>query len=273
MMDALERATYMNNEGVTALGQGEATVAVNILTNSIKMMKQSLLSMNAENGVAPVPKPRPLPVESCPTMGAEGGISARTIDVPRMEFSGSAPLVSTINSAIVIPTDTTTKFLLQDRNGSLAHIYSTIAICNLALAHHHQYQQASRHPVASFSTCFKTSTVTKQHDRDVLVGKVEKLYTCALRLCGETDGLDLCQQFQRMKLLVQLASLNNLSQLRYSEGDYGFAAECMRSVGQYIMQNAPSISSAMDYLGESKVQSLLLNVWFLQAKSLAASAA
>jgi hypothetical protein len=78
------------------------------------------------------------------------------------------------------------------------HVHTSVIILNIALAFH-------RRGLSGNSAC--------------LLLKAEKMYEMVGELLGNSEGN------QGTALLVKIAAINNLSQLRHDQGDYAFAGE------------------------------------------------
>jgi hypothetical protein len=135
------------------------------------------------------------------------------------------------NQAIMIPTNET-----RIRNNSEMNICTSAVIFNLALAYH------SLGDVKSMA-------------------KAETLYALVIKLFDSNPAL--CA---RTALIVKLAAINNLSQIRYSNGDYSSAREGASQVSGFIRQ----MEGAM--LDEPDVQRLLMQVLLLKPPTAAPAA-
>jgi hypothetical protein len=152
----------------------------------------------------------------------------RSIIIHSMESSDTI----VFNQVVYIPetvTETPSEF---DMN-----IYTSAVIFNLALAHQAVGSQAC-------------------------LNKAEKLYGMVLKL------LDDSMLNSHIALIVNLGCINNLSQIRYSNGDYENAQEGLSHVS-YFMQKS-STNQAM--FEEPEVLGLLMNVLLLKAPSVASAA-
>ena len=117
------------------------------------------------------------------------------------------------------------------------HFYSAAIIFNLALAHH--------------------LIGTKSYQV-----KAEKLYSMILKLLGSS------MMESRTAVLVKLASIHNLAQLRLDCGDYEKFSEGLTHVSQ-IMGNSVVESMIED---DAAIQGLLMNVLLLKAPKVAPAA-
>jgi hypothetical protein len=117
------------------------------------------------------------------------------------------------------------------------HVSSVAVIFNLALAHHHK--ASSTGEVAYLS-------------------KAENLYAMVLRVID--DGAS------RTANLVKLASISNMSQIRFANGDYEQASEGLRLLISFMRQANASVFE------EPKLRGLLMNALFLKAPRVAPAA-
>jgi hypothetical protein len=117
------------------------------------------------------------------------------------------------------------------------NVCSAAVIFNLALAHHHK--SSSTGEVAYLS-------------------KAEKLYSMVLRVLN--DGAS------RTANLVKLASINNMFQIRFANGDYEQASEGLSHVISFMRY------ANYSEFEEPKVQGLLMNLLLLKAPRVAPAA-
>lgn len=168
--------------------------------------------------------------ESCdakPTSACEPEL--RTVEIPDMECSDDQHEI--FNQAIHIPCD-------GDESEIDIHVYSSAVIFNLALAHHRQGLQG----VAASQQ------------------KALKLYSMVLKVLDDS-----LFEF-RTAVMVKLATVNNLSQIQFANGDYEEAKEGLNHLAGFLR-----IASG-DILAEPQVQGLLMNVLMYRAPKVAAAA-
>jgi hypothetical protein len=96
-------------------------------------------------------------------------------------------------------------------SGDEIHVHTSVIILNIALTYH-------RAGLSGNSECLI---------------KAEKMYEMVGKLLGNSDA------DQGTALLVKIAAINNLSQLRHDQGDYAFSEEGFQYLGSLI-----------DYAGE-----------------------
>jgi sulfur transfer complex TusBCD TusB component (DsrH family) len=163
--------------------------------------------------------------------------------VARIEITSTVEIPSTMessdtivfNQAIRLPADahSLSEFDIK--------IYLSAVIFNLALAHH-----------------FKAS------GNAVCTTKAEKLYCMALKLLDD-NALNV-----HTGLVVKLACINNLSQIRYSRGDYKNAREGVNQVSSFMRRQQSSNQAMFE---EPEIQGLLMNMLLLFKAPVVASAA
>jgi hypothetical protein len=213
-MSLFEQATELNNEGVTALLEGESQAAINAMTKSIKLMKQELAKPKKDR-------------KSKFSRTAASEQEVRSVEIP--ETNSSETIV--FNQAIIIPSD-------GEQSEIDIHVYSAIVIFNLALAHH---LQASKGDTACMA-------------------KAEKFYAMVLKLVD--DGA--CHM--RIAVVVKLASINNLSQIRYAKGDFEHARDGLDQLSSFLRRTNQALFE------EPQVQGLLMHALLLKAPKVAPAA-
>jgi hypothetical protein len=150
-----------------------------------------------------------------------------TVEIPGMDSSETA----LFNQAINIPSE-------GEQTDLNVHVYSAAVIFNLALAHHH---------VAITSDA-------------AYLPKAEKLYAMILKL------LDDVALHLRIAVIIKLATINNLSLIRFENGDFELAREGLTHLSNVVRQANNAL------LEEPEVQQLLMNVLLLKAPRLAPAA-
>jgi hypothetical protein len=115
-MYLFELAAQLNNEGVTALLEGEQQTAFHVLTKSIKLMKQEL----AKN---------PTTQLGSKSSGSLKDQETVCVKIPDMATSESI----VFNHVMTIPT----RVSKATPDLEEIHIFSAVVIFNLAMAHHH----------------------------------------------------------------------------------------------------------------------------------------
>jgi hypothetical protein len=215
IMSLFQEAAHLNNEGVTALFEGDPSSAISSMAKAIKLMKTELSHTDASK----------LQGDSA-TARIQ---NTSTVEIPSMESSDTI----VFNQAVRIPADF----------GDLSHfdmnIYTASVIFNLALAHH-----------------FKASSGDA-----VCMSKAEKLYCMVLKLLDESA------LHVHTALVVKLACINNLSQIRYAKGDYENAREGLNEVSGFMRK-----SSNRAMCEDREIQGLLMNVLLLKAPKVASAA-
>ena len=107
-----------------------------------------------------------------------------------------------------------------------AHLYSAVIILNIALAYHRQGKRSC-------------------------LDKAERMYEMASKLVNDA-AIN-----QGTSLLIHLAALNNLAQLRYDRGEFKSSQESFRLLARLIGSSA---SSEQHVVETSEVRGMLLNV-------------
>jgi hypothetical protein len=110
-------------------------------------------------------------------------------------------------------------------------IYSAVIILNIALAYH-------RKGVSGNVAC---------------LAKAEKMYVMVTKL------LSGCENNQGIALVAKLASINNLSLLRHSRGDYNFSQEGFQCLGD-LMDVAGQNLTRSSLCNAQMYQGMLLNI-------------
>jgi hypothetical protein len=155
--------------------------------------------------------------------------NTHTVEIPNMESSDTI----VFNQAVRIPTDAepTTEFDIN--------IYTSAVVFNLALAHHFAGSSGD----------------------EVFMVKAEKLYCMVLKLLND-NSLKM-----HTALIVKLACINNLSQIRYFRGDYKNAREGLSQVSCFMRR-----SSNQAMFEQPEIQGLLMNVLLLEEPKVARAA-
>jgi hypothetical protein len=116
-------AARLNNEGVTALVEGDEETSINLLMSTVKMMKQYIASPDQAAALA-----------SSLQQASSCFRSFSTVEVTHAEYDENI----FFSQAIIIPSD-------DDGSSPLdVHVYSAAVIFNLALAHHVQGSKNSQ---------------------------------------------------------------------------------------------------------------------------------
>jgi hypothetical protein len=152
-----------------------------------------------------------------------------TVEIPDMESSDDNQEV--FNQAIHIP-------FTGDESDLDIHVYSAAVIFNLALAHHRLGMQGD----------------------ELYQQKALKLYTMVLKVLDDS-----LIEF-RAAITVKLATINNLTQIRFAKGDYEQAREGLDHLAGFLR-----IANG-EVLAEPQVAGLLMNVLMFRAPKVAAAA-
>jgi hypothetical protein len=229
-MDPIEQAICLNNSAVNALTACEDVLAVSFLSNAIKLLQQA------------IPNPRKMSVGSEDPSFFLVDVAydhQLTVEIPGMEQEQHTFI---FNRAIVIPQ-------LQQRGsyeseGAIdddIQAYTAVIIFNLALSHHRR------------GMCTGESKA---------LTKADKLYSLVLKLLAADDS-----NTSRMNVIVKLAAINNLAQLRFDAGDYEQGRE-----GLIHLSSAFRVMSVSYLLNEEDLKDLLMSALLLRAPSVAPAA-
>jgi hypothetical protein len=135
--------------------------------------------------------------------------------------------------------------LLLQRSGEQdVHVYSAVIILNIAMAYHRQ--------------ALLTGSAACRF-------KAEKMYDMVTTLVANSEDN------QGTSLLVKIAAINNLSQLRFDEGDYEASREGFEYLGALINYAETHLSSSLTSQ-EDTFQGMVLNVLLVMAPEIAAAA-
>jgi hypothetical protein len=216
-MEFFAQAARLNNQGVTALLEGDDKAAVAALTQSIKMMKQAMS------------KPSNSDMKKSATLSDDCEHS--TVELPGFQGDLESYIFT---EAITIPEN-------GDQSELDTQIYSAVVIFNLALTVHRE---------------------GKNGKIESMVKKAQKLYTMVLKILNN-------QCMNRVAVIAKLASINNLSQIRFDCGEYELAREGLDRVSAFLRASG-NTNNAM--LEEPEIQGLLINVLLLKAPVIAPAA-
>ncbi len=161
---------------------------------------------------------------------ATEGPELKTVEIPDMESSDENHEI--FNQAIHIPVN-------GDESDLDIHVYSAAVIFNLALAHHRLGMQVGN---------------------EAYQQKALKLYTMVLRVLDDS-----LIEF-RTAIMVKLATINNLTQIRFAKGDYEEAREGLDHLAGFLRVANGEV------LAEPQVAGLLMNVLMFRAPRVAAAA-
>jgi hypothetical protein len=220
-MDIFAQAARLNNQGVTALLEGDNKAAVAALTRSIKIMKQEL-SKPTEN--VDLTKSAHCSSDDC---------EHSTVELPGFQGGQDSYIFA---DAIKIPEHAGDQTVID------IQIYSAAVIFNLALAVHRE-----------------GNTI----DNASPMAKAQKLYSMVLKVLNNQ------YMNNRVAIVVKLAAINNLSQIRFDCGEYELAREGLDHLSTF-MRTSDSTNNAM--LEEPEMQGLLMNVLLMKAPVIAPAA-
>ena len=246
-----QKATNLNNEAINALIEGDCDSAINSMANAIQLMKTQLSSYETPQSSSSSSEDLHCDHDaddapSCSSSSSQEDIdSCCTVEIPVMDSSDTTIM---FNQAVRLPAND------GDAASSLPNefemnIYISAVVFNLALAHQ-----------------FKASTKNNGSGEEALcLLKAETLYSLVLKLLKDCSYLNV-----HIALIVKLASINNLSQIQYSKGEYGKVREGLSQISIFLQ--TCSSPNAQALLEEPQVQGLLMNVLFLKTPTVARAA-
>ena len=255
-MNNIEYAVRLNNEAVSLLLTGNDHQAVECFTKSVSLMKR-VLTRATSHGAPPSRIGQLSPVVLGGSIPQSAGpISPPAVDSNIFIHHASSPLPGLTdrhcyiyNQALTISTEGAFSSHIE----SYAQIYSAVVIFNMALAHHRGRRNGNR----------------KCADRAVV------LYNMIMRLLR-------CSGIGGTAGVVKLATINNLSQLRFEQGNYAQAREGLDYLSALIAQAessrsspiAPSPNGGVDdsHIATEDMRGLIMNVLFVKAPNVAPAA-
>jgi hypothetical protein len=245
-MKHFDFAARLNNEAVSLLLAGRDQIAVEKLTKSIGLMKKRVLT-KATNGSTPVLAP------------LKHSISFLASSLPRSYPTSPSGVDDadhhTIHHASSSLSNLTDKqecyiynhalsFSLEDvsnMNENFNHVCCAVIIFNIALTHH---RAGGRNGNKRCSH------------------RAAGLYNMVLRLLRHAAT-------QGTSRVLKLAALNNLSQIRFEQGDYAQAVQGMDQL-RALMKGVQEADQPE--LENDELQGLIMNVLFLKAPKVAPAA-
>jgi hypothetical protein len=245
---SIPRALQLNNDGVSALMEGNENLAIASLAQSIRLLKQELAIRYTSGIPATLPGHKKghgssASDESFTVSSNQETNKTTTIQLPEREEQHQSFI---FNEAFAIRAcisgDDEDHCTEQD-----IHIYTSAVIFNLALSYHRKADQES-------------------------LTKADKLYNMVLKL--------LVNDFtSRVSVLVKLASINNMAQIRFQSGNFVSAAAGLDHLTSFMrgsaMASADSSSGALSsrpLFQEPQIKGLLMNVLLLKVPKVAPAA-
>jgi hypothetical protein len=153
-----------------------------------------------------------------------------TVELPGFQGAQEAFIFT---EAITIPEN-------GDQSELDTQIYSAVVIFNLALTFHREGKNG------------KIKSMVK----------AQKLYTMVLKILNN-------QCMNRVAVIAKLASINNLSQIRFDCGKYELAREGLDHVSAFLRASGNTNNTMLE---EPEIQGLLINVLLLKAPVIAPAA-
>ena len=137
------------------------------------------------------------------------------------------------------------------------HVYCAAIILNIAIIHH-------RHAVSSYCD--------GQQDFSSLM-KAERFYDMVIKILSGSNTTD---PERGTALMIKLAAVNNLAQIKFEEGDYQAAEEGFQLLA-WMVSSIPAASGAngngsLSILNAQQLEGMLLNVLMSNSKTAAAAA-
>jgi hypothetical protein len=246
---SIPRAIQLNNDGVSALMEGNENLAIASLSQSIRLLKQELAVRYTSGCAAKLASHKKghgsnASDESFTVNPIQEPSNTTTIQLPEREEQHQSFL---FNEALTIGACTSD----DDEDNCTAQdiqIYTGAVIFNLALSYHRKADQGS-------------------------LTKADKLYTMVLKLLVDDFT-------SRVSVLVKLASINNIAQIRFQSGNFVSAAAGLDHLtsfmrGSAMAASADSSSGAMSsrpMFQEAQIKGLLMNVLLLKVPKVAPAA-
>jgi hypothetical protein len=253
-MNYVDSVARLNNEAVSLLMAGETQIAIQALMQSVALLKPVLSDMSSfyqqqqvssrkkfkislqDNVIDSPPASSPLAlVENICIHKASSPLSSLT---GRQNYIYNRAFRFSMEDAATYRT-TRTSF---ERT---AHINGAIIIFNVALAYHVGYLNGNK-------ACAKRAIM--------LYSKVLKLLLKNRRGVAGSSTAN----------VMKVAAMNNISQLRFEEGDYHRAREGLDQLYELmsILKDAPQLQE----LDENEYREILMNIMFLKAPKVASAA-
>ena len=246
-MESILEAQQLNNQGVKALERGDDESALTSLAKAIRILKQQIAS-------APNPEDDAVDEDS-KKMSFASSAQHSTVMLPEM---GEQHQSFIFNEALNLSRPPGSQYD-EELTEHDVHVYTGVVIFNLALAHHRRGKDGQ---VAT--------------GRGGCLTKADKLYGMALKV--------LAHDFTNsVSVLVKLASINNMAEIRFEMGDNDSARTGLQLLSKLLQQcsdstlsnSTRSMSSSIadsPMFQEPQIQGLLMNVLLLRAPKVAPAA-
>jgi hypothetical protein len=233
METLFNQAALLNNEGVLALMQGRQREAFGALSKSVMVLK-ALVSERVTSG-APTGN---FDSSSSSRMSNDAACCIQTVALPSSQYSTQS--VSYLyDQVFTLPQGFQCLHPPRSLNDDDVRAYTAAVIFNLALIHH----------------------------RNSSVVKAEKLYTLACALLADPYPINSCPYMACLVAMVQIASINNVSQIRFDCGDYEATREALADMSRILRHGAD-----LSVLQDPNLQGFVLNILLFKASSTAAAA-
>ena len=159
---------------------------------------------------------------------------------------------------------------LNDDSSNNLHLYSAIIILNIALAYHRQAMIASSLSSSSHPRrCSQQGTTSRSAAAQEWRTRAEKMYDMVTMLLEDVDGDTFGTHHDEdivvatnttTALLVKIAAVNNLSQLRREMGDYESSRDGFEYLGELIDFAEYHLKTTLLWNQEDTIMGMLLNV-------------
>jgi hypothetical protein len=282
-MDVFNEASRLNHQGVNALLNGREDLAVQCFTACVTMMKRilSLRPVEPQPSTSILQQAKIQIDQESSNNNNNSSTSSRTVQLPPvMMMHGQSKDDSILfNRAILIPNGHPhhqTPSSVMPSTGAMQHdIHAWMAavVYNLAIAHHRKGKAIGL--VAFTQKAEKLYTMALKFFGDdnlvmVMVNTSNNYYNSNINSCYTADN-------NSIGLLVKLASLNNLFEIRLESGDHDLAKECLYRVYSLLQSSGFSMrnelsSEAAFFFQEEDIKALLQNLLLLQPPQVAPAA-
>jgi hypothetical protein len=260
-MNYVETIARFNNEAVSLLMAGETQIAIEALMKSVALLKPVLSDMASfyqqqqvssrkkfkfspqEDNANCAGSSSSPPAGSSPPIALVENICIHKSSSPLSSLTGRQNYI--YNRAFHFSMeDAVTYSTTRTSIARTAHIYCAIIIFNVALAYHMGYLNGNK-------ACAKRAIM--------LYSKVLKLLLKNRR--GVAGGSSTAG-------IMKVAAMNNISQLRFEEGDYHRAQEGLDQLYYELMAILKDVPQEL----QNEYREILMNVIFLKAPKVAAAA-
>ena len=245
-MSLFQQAAALNNRGVTALRSGDYAIATSSMGQAVQLLQTELVSSRSPSSSyddMDTGDSSSMKVDDSSSMVAQRYLTQK-VSIPCFDTDDTGV---PFQQAVFIPVDISSPSEID------LTIYSAVVIFNLALAFHVQ----------------STGEGSFMKDVMLLINKADKLYSMVLKLVDEKTMVN------HTALIVKLACVNNLSQLRYhmmmddeDDAETISSREGLKQISHWFMRQP----SHQVFLEDSEIQSLFVNALLLKPPTVARAA-